>query len=60
VWVHGNDDTAGALLAVEKITSGLRWRAAQRPVSVVGEPTSADTDACWELGAALSASLAPD
>jgi multimeric flavodoxin WrbA len=60
VWVHGNDDTAGALLAVEKITTGLRWRAAQRPVSVVGEPTSADTDACWELGAALSASLAPD
>jgi NAD(P)H-dependent FMN reductase len=59
VWVHGNDDTAGALLAVEKITTGLRWRAAQRPVSVVGEPTSADTDACWELGAAVSASLSP-
>ncbi|MGZ4709646.1 MAG: flavodoxin family protein [Acidimicrobiales bacterium] len=58
-WVHGNNDTAGALLAIETIATGLRWRLAQEPVSVIGEPGPADTDACWELGAAVSASLSP-
>ncbi|MGZ4704995.1 MAG: flavodoxin family protein [Acidimicrobiales bacterium] len=58
-WVHGNNDTAGALLAIEKIATGLRWRLAQEPVSVIGEPGPADIDACWELGAAVSASLSP-
>jgi flavorubredoxin len=58
VWVHGNNDTDGALLAIEKITTGLRWRMTQKPVSVMGEPTPADVDACWELGAALGATLA--
>jgi NAD(P)H-dependent FMN reductase len=57
LYVHGNNDTAGAVRAVETITTGLRWRAAQRPVSVVGEPQQHDLDACWELGAALSALL---
>lgn len=60
VYVHGNDDTAGALRAVEKITTGLRWTAAQAPVSVIGAPTSHDRDACWELGAALAAGLMSD
>ena len=55
--VHGSYDTAGAVRAVEMITTGLRWRAARRPVSVVGEPRQQDLDACWELGAALSALL---
>jgi NAD(P)H-dependent FMN reductase len=57
VYVHGNSDTTGALKAIEMVTTGLKWRAAQQPVSVVGEPTNADVDRCWELGAALSASL---
>jgi hypothetical protein len=60
VYVHGNDDTAGALRGIEKITTGLRWTAAQAPVSVVGAPTKADREACWELGAALAAGLMPD
>ena len=58
LYVHGNNDTAGAIRAVEMITTGLRWRPAQHPVSVVGEPRRHDLDACWELGAALSALLA--
>jgi hypothetical protein len=57
VYVHGNDDTAGALAAVEKITTGLRWKSAQSPVSIVGQPTQPDLDACWELGAAVAAGL---
>jgi hypothetical protein len=58
LYVHGNNDTTGALKAVEIITTGLRWRPAQAPVSVIGDPTQADIDACWELGAALSAMIA--
>jgi NAD(P)H-dependent FMN reductase len=57
VYVHGNDDTAGALTAVGKITTGLRWRAAQAPLSIVGAPARADLDAAWELGASLGAQL---
>jgi len=55
--VHGNNDTTGAVRAVEMITTGLRWRLAQPVVSVVGEPARADLDAAWELGAALAAGL---
>jgi NAD(P)H-dependent FMN reductase len=58
VYVHGNNDTTGAVKAIEVITTGLRWRSAQPVVSIVGEPTAADRDACWELGAALAALLA--
>ena len=58
VYVHGNNDTTGALKAIEMITTGLQWRQAQAPVSVVGAPTSADVDACWELGAAMAALVA--
>lgn len=57
LYLHGNSDTSGAELAVEKITTGLRWRRAQAPVAVLGEPSRADLDACRELGAALAAGL---
>jgi multimeric flavodoxin WrbA len=57
VYVHGNNDTTGALRAVEMVTTGLQWRLAQAPVSIVGEPSRADLEACWELGAAVAAGL---
>ena len=58
VYVHGNNDTTGALRAIEVATTGLRWRQVQAPVSVIGSPASTDLDACWELGAAVAATLA--
>ena len=58
VYVHGNNDTTGALRAIDMVTTGLQWRLAQVPVSVLGEPSRADLDACWELGAAVAAGLA--
>jgi NAD(P)H-dependent FMN reductase len=57
VYVHGDNDTAGALLAIEKITTGLRWKLAQPPLTVLGKPTVRDLEAAWELGAALAAQL---
>jgi multimeric flavodoxin WrbA len=58
VYIHGNNDTDGALGAIERIVTGLRWRPAAAPVQVVGEPSREDLDACWELGAVLAAGLA--
>jgi NAD(P)H-dependent FMN reductase len=56
-YVHGNSDTGGAIAAIEKVATGLRWQAVQAPVSVVGEAAGADVDACRELGAATAAFL---
>jgi multimeric flavodoxin WrbA len=61
VFVHGNNDVDGALRDIAKIAAGLDWRLAQAPVRVTGTPTKADITACWELGAALAATLSdPD
>lgn len=57
VFVHGNDDTGGALRGIDKITTGLRWTLVQAQVSVVGAPSKEDLEACWELGAAVAAGL---
>jgi multimeric flavodoxin WrbA len=57
LYVHGNSDTTGAVRGVEMITSGLKWRRAQRPVEVVGTPDRDALQGCWELGASLAAEL---
>ena len=57
VYVHGNNDTVGAVKAIEAITTGLRWRRVQKPVTVIGPPGREDLDACRELGAAVAAGL---
>ncbi len=59
LYVHGNNDTSGAVRAVETITTGLGWRSAHVPVLVLGQPTKGHHDACWDLGATLAATLAP-
>jgi multimeric flavodoxin WrbA len=60
LYVHGNNDTTGAVRSVETVVTGLQWVRAQAPVLVIGEPTRADVDACRELGAALAAGLVLD
>jgi hypothetical protein len=57
LWVHGNDDTAGAVRAVETIVAGLGWRQVQPALEVVGPPDRASLDAAWELGASTAAGL---
>lgn len=57
-FLHGNNDTDGALLGIQKITTGLQWRESHSPVQVVAEPSKADLDDCWDLGATLAALLA--
>ena len=57
LYVHGNSDTGGAVTAIGKIVTGLKWRQVADPVCVVGDPRREDLDACWELGAAVAAGL---
>jgi hypothetical protein len=57
-YVHGNDDTAGAVRDLQRYVTGLGWQQAAEPVLVTGTPGKADLDACWELGATLAAVLA--
>jgi multimeric flavodoxin WrbA len=58
LYVHGNLDTGGAVRAVESITTGLLWRAVRPPACVTGTPAKQDLEACWELGALLTAEIA--
>ena len=60
LYLHGNEEAAGALRAVEAITTGLGWRRVQPVLLVNGRPSAEDLGACRELGAALSAGLMAD
>jgi NAD(P)H-dependent FMN reductase len=57
VYVHGNDDTAGALKGIERITGGLRWKEVAAPLSLVGPPGRVDLEACRELAATVAVNL---
>lgn len=56
VLVHGESDTTGALLGIEKITTGLQWRTVSEPVAAIGPVGGAELAACAELGAVVAAS----
>jgi multimeric flavodoxin WrbA len=56
-YVHGNLDTAGAVRAIESITTGLQWRAVAPVLTVTGAPDRAARDAVYELAATLAATL---
>jgi hypothetical protein len=58
VYLHANNDATGALRALDTITTGLGWRAAQAPLVVASDPGPGDLAAARELGASLAAGLA--
>jgi len=57
VYVHGGDDTAGALNGIERIVTGLRWKQVAAPLSLTGPPGPADLEATRELAATVAISL---
>ena len=57
LYVHGNNDTTGAIRGVESIVTGLAWERVTPNVTVTGEPTKDDLRRCWELGATVAATL---
>jgi multimeric flavodoxin WrbA len=58
-FVHGNEGVEGALRAISTITTGMSWKQAAEPVTVLGTPQREDLEACWELGATVAAGLMP-
>jgi multimeric flavodoxin WrbA len=58
LYVHGANDTTGAVRAVEAIATGLAWRQVRPPVCVTGgQPSRDDLQNCWEFGAMMAAEL---
>jgi multimeric flavodoxin WrbA len=57
LYVHGNDDTTGAIRGIESVTTGLGWTKATENVTVTGAPGKADLQRCWDLGATVAATL---
>jgi multimeric flavodoxin WrbA len=58
VYVHGNENTAGAVSAIESIAGAMKWRKVVEAVTVMGGPDKDDLEACWEVGATVAAGLA--
>lgn len=55
--IKAGNDGQGALGAMRRIITGLRWREVAEPVIAVGELTSAHLEAGRELGMTLAAGL---
>ena len=58
VYVHGNNDTGGALRAIESIANGMGWQRAHEPVEIIGAPTKDDRERVWDLAATVAATIA--
>jgi multimeric flavodoxin WrbA len=57
LYVKASTDGDGAVRSVERITTGLKWRAVLPPVVVVGDLRDEDLEAAHELGLTLAAGL---
>ena len=55
--VHGDNDTAGAVTSVDRITTGWGLRAVGPAAQLTGEPTREDLDAVAEVAATVAAHL---
>jgi len=58
LWVHGNNDTAGAVASVQKIVTGLELTQAAAVVEVTGPIDGAVREKCYELGATVAVTVA--
>ena len=57
VYLHGNEGTEGAERGLAAITTGLGWLQIAETVVVMGKPSKADLEACWNVGATVAATL---
>jgi multimeric flavodoxin WrbA len=57
LYVHGGNDTTGALRSVEKVVTGLQWKQVAAPVEITGEVSKDDLEACRELGGTVAVTL---
>jgi multimeric flavodoxin WrbA len=57
LFVKAGTDGEGAVRSIERLVTGLRWKAIAPPVVVTGDVTPADLDRGHELGATMAAGL---
>jgi hypothetical protein len=57
LWVHGNDDTAGAVSSIERICTGLALMKSAEALEVTGGVDAAARQRAHELGGTLAAVL---
>jgi multimeric flavodoxin WrbA len=57
LFVKGSHDGEGAVRSIEKIATGLAWRAVLPPVVVTGDVDDAALERCTELGLTFAAGL---
>jgi len=57
LFIKASQDGQGARTSVERIVTGLRWRAVQPPLIAVGEVSPAHLAAAREMGLTLAAGL---
>ncbi len=57
LFVKGGHDGEGAIRSVERIVSGLHWKAVLAPVLVVGDIDDVALGRCHELGITFAAGL---
>ncbi|MFX1785963.1 flavodoxin family protein [Prescottella equi] len=60
LWVHGNNDTAGAVKSVQKIVTGLELVQAAGIVEITGPIDAAVRESCYELGATVAVTVGGD
>jgi multimeric flavodoxin WrbA len=58
LYVHGDNDTGGAVRAVTSIAAGLGWAEVIKPVTATGPVGKDLAGQCYELGATVAANLA--
>lgn len=59
LWVHGNNDTGGAVASVRTIVTGLALTQAAAVVEITDGVDAAARERCHELGATVAVTLAP-
>lgn len=57
LWVHGNNDTVGAVNAVERLATGLNLAKAADALEVTGAVDAEARERAYELGGTLAATL---
>lgn len=55
LWVHGNNDTAGAVASVDKIVKGLGLNRVADILESAGSVDRSVRERCYELGATVAA-----
>lgn len=55
--VHGKHDATGAVRAITAITTGLGWKLVAEPLVFLGDPTTVELDAAFELSATVAATV---